>query len=298
MAGDTRRKMWMGPRGYERWVPAPKSGADFSAIGNREQDLYLNGGAGVRGTKDSHKEYNFTWSSQRREELSPVMAMASGIYDTGMTGDLVYFVDPSIYDWNVLPAMLAAPYKTGLDGVPMLLDADRYPLYPALDQGDANARAYPARSATYTMTKASIPRQTYIPIPPGKTLWIGVHGTNSGAGLAVTPVNGGAAYAKVFPAPLGVDTDTRVNTSWSAAAGYTGVEIGLSLIGSASTGSVTLQGVIAQLLDDGRRPFPGDFIPGEGNSGCEFAGTPTLSPYLNGRLWGSAAKLVEVGSWR
>lgn len=298
MGRSTRRQMWMGARGYEQWVPAPKTSADFSSIGVLQQDQYLNGGSGIRGSKDSHKEYNMAWSSARREELAPVLATASGIYDDEQSPDLVYFVDPTVYDWNVLPAMLAAPYKTGADGVPLTFDADGYPFYPDIDPGSANAFGYPARAATYRLTPGMSDRRTYIPIPPGKTFWIGVHGQNGGAGISVTPFNGAAAYPTVYPTPLDVTTDQRVNTSWSAADGITGVEIGIGLTAGNSTGWTTVQGIIGQMLDDGAQPFPGGFIPGEGNSGCEFASTPTMSPYLGGRLWTVAAKLVETGSWR
>lgn len=291
--------MWMGPRNYERWVPAPKTGADFSAIGLREKDQYLNGGAGIRGSKDTHKEYNLSWSSKRREELAPVLNVASGLYDSGLRSDLVYFIDPTIYDWNVLPAMLASPYKTGLDGVPLLRDTDGYPVYPDLEQTPFNGRGYPARSATYALSAATLPRNVYIPIPPGKTLWIGAHGSADSAGLAVTPFNGAAQLPTVFPPMLTAETDTRVNASWSHDEdGVSGVEVGIGLTAGSTTGTVTLQGVIGQILDDGVTPFPGDFIAGEGNSGCEFDSFPTLSPYLGGRLWTVSAKLSEVGSWQ
>lgn len=502
----TRDKMWMGPRGYERWVPAPKVGSDFSPINSRERDQFLNGGANVRGSKDAHKEYNLSWSSKAREELAPVLDIASGIYDTGRGDDLVYFIDPTVYDWNVLPAMLASPYKTGLDGVPMLNDMEGYPVFPDLEATPTNAFGYPARAATYTLSPNServdydwlgiedsspstksvngqvvdtniianpkaqygtdgyraygsnatsdvrlsqvnsgafpaittgalmlartqalatltsldvryqgmptngrlvpgtkytvslytrtnnasltgnayvqwrdvnnvslgttsttytpsttltqvvltstvpdgaasyeiivrvsgsitssvvidmtglymsdtadstgvyldgslrstgslptVSTSSYIPIPPGKTLWLGVHGVDNGAAVTVTPYNGMAAYAAETMQMLGIDTDTRVNASWSRADGYTGVEVSLALSGSAQTGSATLYGMIGQILDDGVTPFPGGFISGQGNSGCEFEGIPSLTPYLNGRLWGMSAKLTEVGSWR
>lgn len=290
--------MWMGPRGYEQWVPAPKTNADFSSIGSREKDQYLNGGAGIRGTKDGHKEYNLSWSSKRREELAPVLDIAKGIYDTGIDSDLVYFIDPTVYDWNVLPDMVASTYKTGLDGVPLTVDFDGYPLYPDLELAPRNAYGYPARLATYTLSKTNSGRAVYIPIPPGKTLWLGVHGSNSGAGVCVTPFVDDSAFTTTFPTPLGVDTDQRVNASWSQSDGYTGVEISVALLSGQSTGSVSIQGMIAQILDDGVQPFPGGFISGEGNSGCEFDSIPTISPYLNGKLWGMSGRLIEVGSWR
>lgn len=511
---STKSQMWMGPRDYERWVPAPKTNADFSSIGTREEDQYLGGGAGVRGSKDGHKVYNMSWSSKRREELASVLNIASGDYDEGDGDDLVYFIDPTVYDWNVLPKMLASPYKTGLDGVPLATDLNGYPVFPTLEPSPRNARGYPARSAAYHLDSAAtlteyawigspnastsirrtngvvdmtqyatnpklssgsagwkaitnigtggiVSRGTnvnapypfrnymrvqlgtspsaqpnpgiayredapfiggtaytfsiygqvgkaggvsgatalmaarliwfdslgveigsrsyastratggnwnerfvitalapagattyeltfyggngaaawtagdifyatavnvtptgvavpyldgdkpdtgelptlpasplYVPIPPGKTLWLGVHGAEAGATLAVTPYNGPAALETVYPEMLDADTDQRVNTSWSRADGVTGVEIGLALMPGNSTGDVTLQGVIAQILDDDAQPFPGDFIAGEGNSGCEFAGIPTLSPYLGGKMWGMNAKLTEVGSWR
>jgi len=290
--------MWMGPRGFEQWVPAPKTNADFSSVGSRETDQYLNGGAGIRGSKDGHKEYNLAWSAKKREDLAPVLDIAKGIYDTGVDSDLVYFIDPTTYDWNVLPDMLASPYKTGLDGVPLAADLQGYPVYPSLDPGTRNSYGYPARMVTYALTQTSRTRSVYIPIPPGKTFWIGVHGSYSGAGVMVTPFGEGTAYGADYPTPLGVDTDQRVNIYWSSSENYTGVEVSIGLLPGSSTGQVSLQGIIGQILDEGVTPFPGGFISGEGNSGCEFATIPTLSPYMNGKLWGMAAKLVEVGSWQ
>lgn len=292
--------MWMGPRNYERWVPAPKTNADFSSIGAREKDAYLNGGAGLRGSKDGHKEYNFAWSSRRREDLSPVLSIASGDYDEGLGDDLIYFIDPTTYDWNILPKMLASPYKAGLDGVSLTVDASGYPTPPTIVVSPQNARGYPARSAVYTVnnTNRRPDRPLYVPIPPGKTLWLGVHGSATNAGVSVTPFEGDAAFDPVLVDMLSSDTTQRVNTSWKRADGITGVEIRLGLAAGASTGTVTLQGLIAQILDDGVVPFPGDFIPGEGNSGCEFEALPTVSPYLGGKLWGMSARLVEVGSWQ
>lgn len=295
MGRSTRGMMWMGTRNYERWVPAAKVNADFSSVGNRDQDQYLNGGAGVRGVKDGHKEYNLTWSSKRREALAPVLDLAKGLYDEGLDNDLIYFVDPTVYDWNILPDMLAAPYKTGVSGVPLTNDTNGYPVYPSIDASPRNSYGYPARSATYTVSASTVPAPPlYIPIPPGKTLWLGVHGTAAGARLMVTPFNGPAALTPVAATLLPSDTDQRVNMSWSNADGVSGVEIALG----ATAGTITLQGLIGQILDDSIVPFPGDFISGEGNSGCEFANIPTLSPYLNGKLWGMAAKLVEVGAWQ
>lgn len=291
--------MWMGPRGYEQWVPAPKTNADFSSIGVREKDQYLNGGAGVRGSKDGHKEHVLTWSSKRRETLAPVLGIASGDYDEGNGDDLVYFVDPTTYDWNVLPAMLASPYKTALDGIPLAVDSDGYPVYPELVPSPRNTFGYPARSVVYDLDEATFAAPPlYIPIPPGKTFWLGIHGAQQGATLGVVPYNGRAALEPTFPTVLDSDSDQRVNVSWSRADGVTGVEIGLSLMPGSSTGRVTLQGVIGQMLDDGARPFPGGFLAGLGNSGCEFDGIPTVSPYKGGKLWAMSARLVEVGSWR
>lgn len=292
--------MWIGPRDYERWVPAPKTNADFSSIGSREKDQYLNGGAGVRGSKDSHKEYNFSWSSKTRETLAPVLSIASGDYDEGNGEDLIYFVDPTVYDWNVLPKMLAAPYKTGLDGIPLTVDQNGYPVWPELVATPRNTLGYPARSATYLLNGSTVlpGRPVYIPIPPGKTFWFGAHGSENGVSVGITPYNGRAALPTVFPEMLDADTDQRVSASWSHNDGVTGVEIALGLLPGVLTGTVTLQGLIGQILDDGATPFPGGFIAGEGNSGCEFDSIPTLSPYKGGKLWAVSARLVEVGSWR
>lgn len=292
-----RRKMWMGPRGREMWVPAPQPG-DFSRISNREVDTYLNGGAGIRGSKEGHMEYTLSWRSTDTLDLLPVLDIAEGIYSV-LESDLIYFVDPTILDQNVLPSSWAAPYKTGVDGVPLTVDKDGYPAYPTVLRNSTPGLRYPGRSARYSIGPNITARKLYIPIPEGMVLWFGQHGVDNGAAFGVTPVKGDVRGTTAVPAMLTTTTDQRVNHSVAASDTVSGVEIALTRRSAGSTVvSSDFAGLIVQILDPGRIPFTGGFVSGQGNSGCEFDGTPTRSPYLGGRLMATTAKLVEVGQWR
>lgn len=294
-----RRMMWMGPRGFERWVPASDARNDFSRIGNRQQDQYLNGGAGIRGTKESHREYNLTWTGRDVNDMLPVLDMAEGLYD-GEDGELIYFIDPTTMERNVLPPNWAAPYKTAGDAVPFMNDGEGYPVYPTEATTATNALGYPRRSARYRVGPSYAPQKLYVPIPEGHVLWLGAHGVDENGCVAVAPVSGPLTFAQVKLPMLSVTSTDRVSTPFRSADGYTGVELSLAITdpSKATTGYATLSGIIGQILPEGTAPFPGNFISGRGNSGCEFAGYPTEMPYLNGRKSAFSVKLVETGAWR
>lgn len=67
------------------------------------------------------------------------------------------------------------------------------------------------------------------------------------------------------------------------------------------SGSITLAGMMVQVLPTGTVPREGGFISGQGNAGCEFEDIPTDTPYnailgSDGRV-GMSAKLIETGPW-
>lgn len=293
--------MWMGTRAQEMWVPACAVSPDFSKVGARQEDQYLNGGAGVRGSKSVHGTYNLTWNMKRRAELRPVLDLAAGLYDRrDGTGDLVYFLDPFTLDANVLSPMYGAPMLGGVDGTPLLYDVNGDYVQPTLVPTDANDLGYPTLSAQYNLANGLTGTRIYVPIPPGYTAWVGVHGSATGAGVQVLPY---FSYTDVgnpeFVPTLGVDTETRVTTPFSRADGYTGIDLSVERLNPATPGTITLASMCVQILKDGTTPFPGRFISGQGNGGCEFAGYPAETPYSAAldRV-GMSAKLTEVGPWQ
>lgn len=283
-----RREMWMGVRGRERWVPVPATGMDSSPSGWESQTKNLNGGAGVRSSFSSHKEYNVSWTANGRDKLRPIIDMASGMHGTG----LIYFVDPMAADKNVLPLQWSFPALAALDG-PVLWGTTR----PSTVPTPANALDYPATSAQYTpnTTLASI----YLPIPPGMVAWVGWHGSSNGTGgVQVTPIlPGNLSSTVVLPTVLPVTSTTRVNTSFSSTQ-YQGIEL---RPGGGTATSVSISGIMVQILPIGQTPKTGGFISGQGNSGCKFSAKPKLINYGNRMgadgLIGMSANLVEVGDW-
>lgn len=304
------KNIWLGPRGHEMWVPAPSVNPDFSSVGWNSKTQYLNGGAGVRSSYASHKEYVLSFNPTSRDRLRPITDMAAGMYGSG----LIYWTDPVAADKNVLPEHWAFPGQAGLDG-PVLIGDVR----PNLTvETVANALGYPALSAVYTLGATS--QSIYLPIPPDCTAWFGAHGSTDGwGGVRVRPVLSNGSYGTaVFPEFLSVSDPTLVNVSF-AGSGFSGIEIDL-IASTISTGpfpaldaypsifaipgaatpatKIVLSGLIAQMLPTGATPPTGRFISGQGNSGCKFEGHPTLTPYSAPMdLVGMTAKLTEVGGW-
>jgi hypothetical protein len=88
-------------------------------------------------------------------------------------------------------------------------------------------------------------------------------------------------------------TDTqRVNTSVSGVSGVT-----ISFWGE---GTLTLAGMIAQVLPTGTTPQSGGFISGRGHSGCRFNGSPSVQGYSAPQALdyqSMSATLIETGAW-
>lgn len=281
------RQMWMGTRGFETWVPACNVSPDFSRVGTSNTTQYLNGGIGIDRSKSSHKEYVMSWNSRRRSELRIITDFAKGVYDTTSGVNLIYWVDPTVMEENMLPQMLSTPSEGAVDGISMLFDVN-----PTLEPTVNNSRRYPARTAIYALSGVQ-GRRYYFPIPPGYAAHLGVHGSATGtAALHAAPVLGATTGAGVALATLPVDTDQRTNRVISRADGATGVEIYL-----AGTGTLRMAGVILQMLPIGRQVLPGGFLSGEGNGGCEFDNVPSESPQGKNGLMGMSARLLETGLW-
>src|SRR5690606_23968116 len=132
---------------------------------------YLNGGAGARGSTSSHKEYDMSWGTLNREKVRMITDYADGIYDTREGVNLIYFIDPTTTGpfSNVLPQLWAAPFQQGVEGL-TLFSGQR----PDIVQTPVNTFDYPARSIRYKANSTA--SSLWIPIPPGYTAWVGVHG--------------------------------------------------------------------------------------------------------------------------
>lgn len=279
-------KMYFGTREYMQYIPCPSVGGDHSGVGWNTSAQYMNGGAWERNSSTSHREFQMSWSLYHREELQPLYDYAAGIYGDGA----LYFIDPFAADKNVLPEWWAAPGMATLDA-PVLAGSARPTRFVNVDQ----TQRYPRIGATYDLGLGSSSQKLWIPIPPGKTLWIGAHGpTSATASVNVLPFsNATTSGTATALSNLSTTSATRFSDSFSSSDGWAGVEISLE-----GTGFLTLVGIIAQVIDTGLIPDNGGFIGGMGHSGCSFRGKPTKLAYNSAMDYiGASATLVETEGW-
>lgn len=289
------KTLWFGTRGNEMWVKGPLAGGDSSRVGYSSSIQYINGGAGVVASQAAHREYNWSWSSATdTDDIRDIIDFAEGVYDTQDGVNLIYFVDPMAAQKNLLPQNWAVPSLGLGDGMPLLNDID-----PQAVNTPANSYKYPLRGVRYA--GGSDQAKIYIPIPPGYSMWLGVHGSVSGGGMVkADAVQGVNVVSTATLTMLGLTTELVADHFDNSGNGTdpTGVELYIDTTMSGAT--VTLYGMVAQLWPIGATPPTGLFISGQGHSGCQFSVHPTESPYYAaGGIFQEAAtaKLVEVGAW-
>lgn len=278
-------RMWWGTRDRMQWVACPNPSMPSSKVGWSTSANYLNGGAYVRSSTTAHREYELTWDTVSLEDARQILDYADRLYGDGP----FYWIDPTAADVNVLPQWFASPFQ-GLDDGPILNGR--------VTRGEsvatpANNLGYPTRSIRYDVNASTdTPIQVWVPIPPGYTAWVGAHGQDgTGGTLTVTPTTGPAPGTPVDLTLLGVTDTTRFNETFT---GVDGILLGLS-----GTGTVTLSGVMVQILKDGKTPEIGGFLSGQGHSGCSFASQPEYVPYSAAFGTGSVvASLIETEGWR
>jgi hypothetical protein len=272
------KTMYFGTRERMAWVACPAIEAGISRQGWGTSGTYLNGGRYARNSTAAAKVYQFSWNLKSAAEIRKIMDYADGLYG----GPPFYFLDPFTVEDNVLPQFWATPRQANDDAPPLVINRR-----PTLVDTAANNLGYPTKSAVYTITADDTFQTLWVPVPPGYTFHLGVHGSATGtAGITVTPDGGSPTTVT----PLNVTTAVRTNHSVSATTGVT--------LAAAGVGQLTLAGLIAQVLPDGQSVESGDFISGDGNSGCDFEGKPAKSGYsavLDKQ--GLSATLVEVGAW-
>jgi hypothetical protein len=278
--------VWFGTRDKMQWVQAPAVSLDASKFDWAAQTNFLNGGANVRRSVASHKEYQMAWDLTSRALIRVVTDYADGLFGSGA----IYWVDPFAINTNLLPAYWASPFMGAFDGVNLTGTTTA----PTLTPTAVNTNGYPTQSAVYTVAAGTKPT-VWVPIPAGYTLWIGAHGVAGTGGVVVaTPTTGPTTIGTpVNLTMLSVTTTTLVNQSFDYASGYDGVLISLG-----GTGTVTLSGIVVQAFPTGVTPPLGSFVSGQGHSGCTFAAQPTLTLYNAPMdLVGLTAKLVETQAW-
>jgi hypothetical protein len=275
---------YMGTREKLFEVKAPAVNMPSSKVGFASEINFLNGGADVRRSTAAAKRYSMTWGLMSRDEARIILDLADGIYGSGP----IYWHDPFAADRNALPQWWASPMQGIVDGLPLNADDRGVEV-----QTPANNLDLPVRSIEYNVILGTT-RSVWIPIPPGYTAWVGAYGQDgTGGRLDVTPtVNSqldGAVTALTF---LDYSDNSRFNNSFSSN-DFDGIKLGLG-----GAGTVTLSGIMVQVLKNGTMPQPGKFISGQGNSGCSFATQPSYTPYSAALdKVGLTADMVETAGW-
>ena len=275
---------YMGTREKLLEVRAPSVNMPSSKQGYFNKVDFLNGGTAIRRSRASHKLYTMTWNSMSRDEAREILDIADGVYGTGP----VYVHDPVAADRNVLPQWWATPSLGYYDGLP-LNDGTR----GELTTTPSNTLNFPHDSITYTVLSGQT-RRVWIPIPPGYTAHVGAYGADGTGGTVVaTPtVDATTDGTPVTLTLLDVTDDSRFNQTF-ASSSYDGVEISLG-----GEGTVTLSGIMVQVLETGVTPATGGFISGQGNSGLQFVSQPNYTPYSSALdKVGVVAELAEYYGW-
>ena len=275
---------YMGTRNQMLEVRAPSVNMPSSKQGYFNKVDYLNGGTSIRRSTAAHKNYTMTWNSMDRDEARKILDLADGVYGRGP----IYVHDPMAADRNVLPQWWATPSQGLSDGL-ALNDGTRGEAVTT----PSNTLNFPSESVTYTVLSGQT-RRVWIPIPDGYTAWVGAYGSDGTGGTVVaTPtINAGSDGTPVTLTLLSVSSDARFNQSF-ASSSYDGVTLSLG-----GEGTVTLSGIMVQVLETGVTPATGGFISGQGNSGLQFTAQPTYTPYSSALdKVGVVAELTEYYGW-
>jgi hypothetical protein len=278
--------MWFGTRDYAAWIQCPSVEMPSSKEAWNSTGTFLNGGAYGRSSTAAHKRYNMSWGIINRDEARKILDFADRLYGDGP----FYWVDPFVAEYNMLPQWFASPSQGITDGIPLNGDVRG----TAIGTPD-NTNGYPVKSIVYTVNPAVPTVPVWVPIPPGYRAWVGAHGSDgTGGTVQVRPTTGPTSYDTTYTLTLLPVTSTiRVDATFGGGA-VTGIE--LSLAGS---GTITLSGIMVQILPVGVTPEPGGFISGQGHSGCSFVEQPEYVPYSAAFDKASlAAEFIETEGWR
>lgn len=276
------KKLWFGTRHHAQWVKMPLRGADMSPQGWGTDGTYLSGGGFVRQSADSHRQYIFEYGgASTRQDASIMQAYRDGVYSMS-PDDLIYFIDPLIYDQNILPKRWAQP------GINAPESRDTTSPWGSLTSTPSFlVDGLPLRGATITSLYGNLmdfelsdPNQlnrVYVPLPEGRTVNLKAWGSWSGTnGVYVRRQNLGGSWGLV----------EKVDDTLSLS-GVQGFILG-------GIGTFDLYGLRATI------DAPIDmWTPGLGHSGCRFVGEPTwvANSGVGGGQIGYAATLKEVGDW-
>lgn len=280
--------MFFGNQYKMREVPMPAINAGIGQEKWSTSGTFLNGGGYVRASTTGHKVYQFSWPPMSAEDARRFLDFSDGIYGPGP----FYFADPFAMSTNMMNTLWSAPWLmqsqpkgegsgTMLEGV----KGNRVTTH-------TNTKNLPPFGMQYAVSSAAARRSFPIPVPPGHTLHLGVHG-------AGTPMqyqwNGGAPTSAAM-----ISTASATLTNVTLGGGVAGGLVTLSLAASPATGFTAIYGIIAQVLPTGSPAPTGSWISGRGSSAVEFDGPPQVTGYSAPQgidRQGVTATLREVGTW-
>ena len=319
-----RKKMWLDVEGgWAGWIDTPNSGADASPTGWGTEATLLNGGGYAANSWGTHKRYTFEWSDASSRQAAQFMqSLRNGAYGKG----LIHFIEPTLYDTNVLPARIAQP-SLSLDdgGIPLVLGAEAEDV--AAPGWASNS--LPVRAVKWNLNDIAggfrgTRESFYLSIPEGYTLALGAVYTSTGGGGVFIRTGGiDVRLPKVDPATDSLVTPAAIMFSGRR---YVRLWFGKGLTDTNAT--LTVTAITARLIRTrdvfktggvgyGDAPYgqlayggselsarwnrmaKGPWVGGMGHSGVRFNGTPTLihNTGVNGGQVGYAASFIETGAW-
>lgn len=300
IAQSRRNNLWFGTEQAFGWLPTPNRGADVSPQGWNDGGLLLNGGGYQLNSFGSHKNYIFEWPPASSREVAQLMkSYSDGTYGRG----LIYFVDPLIYNTNILPAQWADPSMgLGYEGASLVYNVDPV----SLPTSGWQTNNLPVNSAYYDLGGVADgwrgkEEAVFLPIPEGYSIRLGsIHSeTGNGGVFYRTQSPTGALGAITKLTPLGVASPTLTNATEVSSSAGIWVWVGKSAAGA---GTVTLTAMTARLTPV-VNPDPsigaGPWVGGQGHSGVRFVGKPTYmnNSGVDGGQVSFAASFREVGFW-
>lgn len=322
MGYASRDTMWFDVEdGWKGWFKTPARGADSSPQSWNAQGILLSGGGYALNSWGSHKQYQYEWgASSTRQQAQFMKSLSDGTYGRG----LIHFIEPTLYDQNILPARVADPSMAVEDEGASLV----YGYTPTgVQTSNWQQNLLPLTSAYYNLLGVETGYRgasdaLYVPIPEGYTLYLGAFYSATGSGgIFIREVyDNGVEGADIRLTNLSNSSLTVTADDFS---GLRGVRIWLGKT-SSGVASVTATALIGRLIKTdilggvgegygqdayGQEAYGGSFLPdwitagpwvgGMGHSGCRFVGKPTFvsNTGVNGGQVGFAATFKEVGSW-
>lgn len=294
MAGQ----MYFGTRNNMKWIPAPLTGPDLTPGSYTAETTFQRGSFGLYQSLAGARQYPYEFGLKTPAQANHLLNTASGAY-----GDTVYFLDPFAMNTNILPVHWSQPWMAAY-GAPNLQGKDRY--QQAVEPTTNNTFGYPRLSAIMgdnpdngpfwdSYGPGQDPMQLWIPVPQGYTFHFGAHSNDpSNTGMMVSFYTGPLYGLSGVATPLPNNTAQLTNYTFTPSVN-TGITVALTYQGPSNNASFS--GLIAQVLPNGQPAPTGDFISGQGNSGCRFVGPVRSVGVSTAYGLQYSATLKEYGDW-